>query len=142
MPAPRWVARANKVGLNRLTKFIAPWAPGWAIVIHRGRKSGRTLRTPLWAFRRKDGYVIALTYGSGADWVRNVLAEGGCELESRRHHYELGSPRLYRDDTASDMPAFIRLMLRRVIKAPEFLSLDIVNELPTKTPSRGAATSS
>jgi hypothetical protein len=40
MPAPRWLARANKVGLNRLAAFIAPWAPGWAVVIHRGRRSG------------------------------------------------------------------------------------------------------
>ena len=146
MPAPRWVARANKKGLNRLTKFIAPWAPGWAVVIHRGRKSGRTFRTPLWAFRRRGGYVIALTYGSSADWVRNVLAAGGCELESRRRHYQLGAPRLYRDENASDMPgmewAFIRFMLRRVIKAPEFLSLDVVGELPTTTSSRSGTTSS
>ena len=113
MPAPRWVARANKKGLNRLTKFVAPWAPGWAVVIHRGRKSGRTFRTPLWAFRRRGGYVIALTYGSSADWVRNVLAAGGCELESRRRHYQLGAPRLYRDENVSDMPALIRFMLRR-----------------------------
>ena len=34
------------------------------------------------------------------------------------------------DENATDMPAFIRFMLRRVIKAPEFLSLDIVSELP------------
>jgi deazaflavin-dependent oxidoreductase (nitroreductase family) len=142
MPAPRWVARANKMGLNRLTKFVAPWAPGWAVVIHRGRKSGRTFRTPLWAFRRGNGYVIALTYGSSADWVRNVVAAGGCELESRRRHYQLSAPRLYRDENASDMPAFIRFMLRRVIKAPEFLGLDIVGELPTETASRTEATSS
>jgi hypothetical protein len=31
MPAPRSIARANKIGLNRITKFIAPCAPGWAI---------------------------------------------------------------------------------------------------------------
>ncbi|HYZ66874.1 MAG TPA: nitroreductase family deazaflavin-dependent oxidoreductase [Mycobacterium sp.] len=142
MPAPRWVARANKIGLNQLTKFIAPWAPGWAVVIHRGRKSGRTFRTPLWAFRRQGGFVIALTYGPSADWVRNVMAAGGCEVESRRRRYRLGNPRLYRDENASDMPAFIRFMLRRVIKAPEFLSLDIVSELPTKTTPRSQATSS
>jgi deazaflavin-dependent oxidoreductase (nitroreductase family) len=142
MPAPRWVAKANKAGLNRLTKFVAPWAPGWAVVIHRGRKSGRTFRTPLWAFRRGDGFVIALTYGSGADWVRNVMAADGCEVESRRRHYQLGNPRLYQDENASDMPAFIRLMLRRVIKAPEFLSLDIVSELPAETESRKGTTSS
>ncbi|MGV0782111.1 nitroreductase family deazaflavin-dependent oxidoreductase [Mycolicibacterium sp. XJ775] len=127
MPAPRWVAQANKIGLNKLARFIAPWAPGWAVVIHRGRKSGRTFRTPLWAFRREHGYVIALTYGPQADWVRNVLAAGGCELESRRHTYRLTAPEVYTDDKATDMPAFIRFMLRRVIKAPEFLSLKIAD---------------
>jgi deazaflavin-dependent oxidoreductase (nitroreductase family) len=131
MPAPRWVARANKAGLNRVTQFIAPWAPGWAVVVHRGRKSGRTFRTPLWAFRRPDGYVIALTYGSNADWVRNVLAAGGCELETRRRRYQVSAPWVYRDENATGMPAFIRFMLRRVIKAPEFLSVDVVRELAT-----------
>src|SRR6185369_12373176 len=119
MPAPRWVARANKKGLNRLTKFVAPWAPGWAVVIHRGRKSGRTFETPLSAFRRRGGYVIALTYGSGADWVRNVIAAGGCEIRSRRRHFQMGAPRLYSDETATDIPQFISFMLRRVIKALE-----------------------
>ncbi|KAA0118371.1 nitroreductase family deazaflavin-dependent oxidoreductase [Mycolicibacterium sp. P9-22] len=133
MPAPRWLARANKIGLNRLTRFVAPWAPGWAVVIHRGRTSGRTFRTPLWAFQRPHGYVIALTYGSQADWVRNVLAAGGCELETRRHRYQLTSPVVYRDESAAAMPIFIRFMLRRVIKAPEFLSLDTAGETP-RTP--------
>ncbi len=131
MPAPRWVARANKAGLNRVTKFIAPWAPGWAVVVHHGRKSGKTFRTPLWAFRRQDGFVIALTYGPEADWVRNVISAGGCELETRRRRYQVGDPRVYRDENATDMPAFIRFMLRRVIKAPEFLSVDVVRELAT-----------
>ncbi len=131
MPAPRWVARANKAGLNRVTKFIAPWAPGWAVVVHRGRKSGKTFRTPLWAFRRQDGFVVALTYGAEADWVRNVISAGGCELETRRRRYQVGDPRVYRDENATDMPAFIRFMLRRVIKAPEFLSVEVVRELAT-----------
>ncbi|ASW85323.1 nitroreductase family deazaflavin-dependent oxidoreductase [Mycobacterium intracellulare] len=131
MPAPRWVARANKIGLNRFTKYIAPWAPGWAIVVHRGRKSGRTFRTPLWAFRRHSGFVIALTYGPETDWVRNVLAAGGCELQTRRRRYQLGAPVVFRDEDATDMPAFIRFMLRKVIKAPEFLRLDIVSQLAT-----------
>jgi deazaflavin-dependent oxidoreductase (nitroreductase family) len=131
MPAPRWVARANKIGLKRFTKYIAPWAPGWGVVVHRGRKSGRTFRTPLWVFRRPNGFVIALTYGPETDWVRNVLAAGGCELQTRRRRYQLGAPVVFRDENATDMPAFIRFMLRRVIKAPEFLRLDIVSQLAT-----------
>lgn len=129
MPAPRWVATANKIGLNRVTRYIAPWAPGWGVVIHRGRKSGRVFRTPLWVFRRDNGFVIALTYGPGTDWVRNVLAAGGCELQTRRRHYQLGAPTLFRDENATGMPKFIRFMLRWVIKAPEFLQLDVVREL-------------
>lgn len=130
MPTPRWVAHANKFSLNLLTRYIAPWAPGWALVVHRGRKSGRVFRTPLWAFRRQNRYVIALTYGAESDWVRNVLAASGCELLTRLHHYEVGSPRVYHDVRASEMPLPVRFMLRYVIRAPEFLSLDIVRELP------------
>ncbi|GAB2449529.1 nitroreductase family deazaflavin-dependent oxidoreductase [Nocardia tengchongensis] len=130
MPTPRWVAHANKFSLNLITRYIAPWAPGWALVVHRGRKSGRVFRTPLWAFRRQNRYVIALTYGSESDWVRNVLAADGCELRTRLRHYEVGSPRVYRDARAADMPLPIRLMLRYVLRAPDFLSVDILRELP------------
>lgn len=126
MPAPRWVAKLNKAGLNKGTRLIAGRAPGWAVVVHHGRKSGREFRTPLWAFRRGDEFVIALTYGSESDWVRNVLAAGGCELESRGRRYRLAEPRVYRDEEAGDMPAPIRFMLSRVIKAPEFLRMRIV----------------
>ncbi|MCP9625360.1 nitroreductase family deazaflavin-dependent oxidoreductase [Nocardia otitidiscaviarum] len=133
MPAPRWVARVNKAGLNRITKFIAPWAPGWAVVVHRGRKSGKVFRTPLWAFRRDGGFVIALTYGAESDWVRNVLAAGHFQLETRRRTYEVDNPHVYRDPTAAGMPAFIRFMLRYVIKAPDFLSANVVRELTPTT---------
>jgi hypothetical protein len=91
--------------------------------------SGRTFQTPLFAFRRGNEFVIALTYGSQSDWVRNVLAAGGCEIEARRRRYQVGNPTLYRDDRASDMPAFIRFILRRVLKAPEFLRVEVVREL-------------
>ena len=134
MPAPRWVARFNKAGLNRITGLVAPWAPGWAVVVHRGRKSGRVFRTTLWAFRRGGSYVIALTYGAGSDWVRNVVAGGGCELQSRGRRYRLANPQIYRDEKAADLPAPIRLVLRRVIKAPDFLRLDIADEVDEPAP--------
>ena len=31
----------------------------------------------------RDGYLLALTYGPDSDWVKNVLAAGGCELVTR-----------------------------------------------------------
>ena len=83
MPLSRRVAHFNRRVTNRLTRHIAWWAPGFAIVTHVGRRSGRTYRTPVNVFRDGDRYVFALTYGRDADWVRNVLAAGRCEIRTR-----------------------------------------------------------
>src|SRR3569833_1710262 len=64
------VARFNRVATNQVLKHVAGWAPGFAMVVHKGRKSGREFRTPVNVFRTKDGIVVALTYGPGADWVK------------------------------------------------------------------------
>jgi hypothetical protein len=45
MAIPRTIGRWNKVGLNRVTRRIAPWLPGFGVVEHRGRRSGRRYRT-------------------------------------------------------------------------------------------------
>ena len=81
MAIPRTVGRWNKVGLNRVTRRIAPWLPGFGVVVHRGRRSGRIYRTPVNVFPTGHGYRFALTYGADTDWVKNVLAAGGCQLE-------------------------------------------------------------
>jgi len=122
MPIPRMVARLNKVGLNRVTRHIAPWAPGLGVVVHHGRRSGREYQTPVNVFTVGDGYVIALTYGQAADWVKNVLAEGGCELRTRGSAVRLTAPRLYRDETRHDIRPFERQVLR-IIGVADFLSL-------------------
>nr|WP_222854273.1 nitroreductase family deazaflavin-dependent oxidoreductase [Fodinicola acaciae] len=118
----RSVARFNKRGLNRVTGPLGPWLPGFAVVVHRGRKSGATYRTPVNYFRTSHGYVFALTYGSEADWVRNVLAAGGCQLHVRSRFIPLTAPRLYEDPARSDMPLVVRLILGRA-KVTEFLEL-------------------
>lgn len=62
MPIPRVVAHWNKVGLNRVTRHIAPWLPGLGVVVHRGRRSGSVYQTPVNVFTTADGFVFALTY--------------------------------------------------------------------------------
>ena len=82
MPAPRWLARINLHVTNRLLGPLATRLPGMAVVMHLGRKTHRRYRTPVLVFRRGSRLIIALTYGRESQWVRNVLAEGGCELET------------------------------------------------------------
>lgn len=92
MPAPRSVARFNRQFTNRLALRIAGYLPGFAIVRHVGRKSGRAYRAPVNAFAIVGGYIIALTYGSESDWVKNVLAAGSCELQTRGRRVRLFNP--------------------------------------------------
>jgi deazaflavin-dependent oxidoreductase (nitroreductase family) len=79
----RWLARINIVLTNRITSRFAARLPGFGILTHVGRKSGRVYGTPVNVFRVPEGFLIALTYGRESEWVRNVIAAGGCKLETR-----------------------------------------------------------
>ena len=131
MPAPRSVARFNKRFTNRLTSRVAGYLPGFAIVGHVGRKSGRTYHTPVNAFRADGGYVIALTYGAESDWVKNVLAAGSCELLMRGRRVCLTDPRIYTDKTMSWAPLPVRLILG-LIDAPQYMLLSLAHPRPVK----------
>src|SRR6266542_2693201 len=104
MPIPRFVGRFNKYVTNPLARLVAGWLPPFAVVVHRGRVSGRVYRTPVAAFRSRDGLVVALTYGAGADWVRNVLKDEGCTVRMLGRVREATGPVGERDDQAVPRP--------------------------------------
>jgi deazaflavin-dependent oxidoreductase (nitroreductase family) len=122
MPLPRTLARWNKVGLNRVTRRVAPWMPGFGVVVHLGRHSGRRYQTPVNVFPAGDGYLLALTYGPDSDWVKNVLAVGGCELMTRGRTVRLVSPQLIHDETRRGIRPLERNVLR-MLGVADFLSL-------------------
>lgn len=68
------------------------------------------------------GLVIALTYGPRTDWVRNVLAAGGCTVETRGHLLACHSPRLFRDSGRS-RTGFVARAALGVLGVDEFLEL-------------------
>ncbi|MFI6265316.1 nitroreductase family deazaflavin-dependent oxidoreductase [Micromonospora sp. NPDC051006] len=121
MVLPRRLARFNRVVTNRVTGPLAGWLPGFAVVIHGGRRSGREYRPPINIFRTSDGYVAALTYGV-TDWANNVLAAGGCALEIRGRQVPLTRPRLVHDPTRRDMPPVVRQLVG-MIGVTDFLYL-------------------
>lgn len=122
MPLPRGVAHFNRRATNRVTRRIAGWCPGFALLFHTGRRSGHVYRTPINAFRGGDGYRIALTYGVESDWVRNVMAAGGCEIETERRRIALTHPRIVRDPSRRWAPPVVRQVLG-VIGASQYLQL-------------------
>lgn len=127
MPAPRWVARMNRRVTNRVLGPLVTRLPGFATLIHEGRKTGKTYRTPLNVFRRPSGYVIALTYGPETEWVRNVLASGHCRIEMRGSVHELAQPRLIHDESRRPVPRLVRIPLR-LMRVNDFLELSFADE--------------
>jgi deazaflavin-dependent oxidoreductase (nitroreductase family) len=122
MPIPRWMARFNRQVTNRLTLRVAPFLPGFGVVVHTGRQSGRQYRTPVNVFPRSGGFVVALTYGPDSQWVRNVLASGGCAMVTRGRTWQLNRPRLFHDARHQAVPPPVRVVLG-LVHADDFLDL-------------------
>jgi deazaflavin-dependent oxidoreductase (nitroreductase family) len=122
MPIPDSVARFNRVATNRVARPFAGRLPGFALVRHKGRRSGRAYETPVNIFRRPDGYIAALMYGSDRDWVKNVMAAGGCELEIRGNIVQVGEPEIVHDPDRGDMPSGVRQILG-LIGVTDFLHM-------------------
>ena len=118
----RRMAHFNRRVTNRLTRPFARWLPGFGIVVHEGRRSKREYRTPVNVFRAPDGYVIALTYGTESEWVRNVRAADGCELITRGRRTRLRSPEIRHDESRRLVPAPVRPVLR-LLRVADFLHL-------------------
>jgi deazaflavin-dependent oxidoreductase (nitroreductase family) len=121
MPLPREMAKFNRRFTNRLTRHIAGWAPGFALVQHVGRRTGRHYETPVNVFVRPDRYVFALTYAE-TEWIKNVVAAGQCTIRTRRHNVQLANPERIHDPTRklASLPA--RWILR-LLGVEDFIAL-------------------
>ena len=92
MPLPRWLARVNRRVFNprEMRRGDRP------VLIHVGRSSDKTYRTPLDAHPLPDGYLFIPLYGPRTDWLKNVLVAGGARLSIAGEEIELESPRMVR----------------------------------------------
>src|SRR6266481_616047 len=130
MPFPRWLARFNLYVTNRILSPLARFVPGMAVVVHTGRKTRRRYRTPVVVFQRGRHFIIALTYGRESQWVQNVLAQDGCDLETVRRTMRLTRPRIVHDPQRQSMPSPVRIALR-LINVSDFLEMNLTAETGT-----------
>ena len=135
MKLSRRFARFNKRVTNRVQGLYAWLVPPWAVILHRGRRSGRQYRTPLFAFRRDRMLVIALLYGEESEWLRNLRAGGGRVIR-RGRTFTVGPPEVI--DT-SGAPVLARLSSpeRAYCQLAERLAiLEVGEQLPGFGPRR------
>lgn len=124
MPIPRAVARFNRFVTNPLLRLVAGWMPGFCILRHVGRRSGREYSIPLNVFEDGTGFVFALTYGSGTDWLKNVFAAGGCVITRYLRDIPLDRPRFLTEaEGMAVMPLPVRAILKE-LDVTEFVRLE------------------
>jgi len=92
---------------NRLVLSLAGTRllPLYGVITHRGRRSGKTYRTPVVVRPTSDGFVVPMPWGEGTDWYRNVRAAGGCVIRWKGRDYPLTQPEVI-DDPAAVGAAF------------------------------------
>ncbi|WP_283135893.1 nitroreductase family deazaflavin-dependent oxidoreductase [Rhizohabitans arisaemae] len=122
MPMPKWWGHVNKTVFN--PRAIA--GGKWPVLIHVGRVSGVTYRTPLDAYPVDGGYLFVLVYGSRSDWVRNVLAADGARLRVDGREVRLVYPRLVGEDEAFQAMPKEAARPPKVLRITEFLRMDLV----------------
>jgi len=108
--------------INPITRLFAGILPGFAMLTHVGRKSGRTYHTPINVFRRGDHYVFSLTYGSDVQWLKNIFATGSVEMRTRGRDIRLIEPELIVDPDLHLIPLPLRIV-GKANRVTEFLRM-------------------
>jgi deazaflavin-dependent oxidoreductase (nitroreductase family) len=87
--------------------------PMWALLYHRGRKSGRVYTSPITAIPRGEWFWLGLAFGEESGWARNVLAAGQGRVRYRGVEYNLTEPTVVDGDAVgSELPPITRFFMR------------------------------
>lgn len=119
MQLPQRLARFNRHVTNPVQRMWAGWLPGFGILEHVGRRSGKPYRTPLNVFSAevddKPAVAILLTYGPDRDWLKNLNAAGGGRMRRNGKTFGLIQPRtLTKAEAAPYVSARSRALFSRL----------------------------
>jgi hypothetical protein len=101
------VRRLNRSLTNpRVMRTAGTDATQTSVIQHSGRTSGRVYQTPVDTIPAKTGFLIALPYGTRADWVRNVLTSGSATVVTRGERVDVDRPSIVATaDVEGQIPA-------------------------------------
>ncbi len=129
MPLPGALARFNKKVTNRITLPFAARLPSFAVIEHKGRRSGNAYRTPVNCWVDGEEAIVALTYGADTDWLKNLQASGGGSLVIKGRRHGCGPPTIDGHEVGVRLPVPVRVML-------SLLDVDRYAILPLLNPAR------
>ncbi len=103
---PPWLERLQLKYVNPVMTPVAKRLPGFTVLKHRGRKSGRAYETVVNSYRKDNVFAVILAHGK-TNWVKNVLAAGGAEVKVFGREFEITNPRIL--PAGSDDPSLPRI---------------------------------
>lgn len=109
---PSWLPGVNKAFINRVQALWAPYVPPYAVIVHKGRKTGTEYRTPVMAFRSGSAIAVPLPYGERTDWARNLLAAGRGGVERLGRLHRVVEPRVV--SGPDELPPLLKPLTRYV----------------------------
>ena len=93
MLIPVWLERFQIKYVNPVLRPLSKRMPGFAVITHRGRTSGKEYETIVTAYRKGSVLAIGLIHGK-TNWVKNVLAAGEADIHVGRKDLHLTNPRV------------------------------------------------
>jgi deazaflavin-dependent oxidoreductase (nitroreductase family) len=113
-PVLDFIRRMNKSVSNpRVMRTAGTTETETAVIEHVGRTSGQTYQTPIDVIPTRTGLLVALPYGTRADWTRNVLAAGAATVVTQGERVAVDRPTIVAAaDVASLIPSRTMRMLR------------------------------
>jgi deazaflavin-dependent oxidoreductase (nitroreductase family) len=106
---PSSMQKAPAGGIRAVTHLFNPLAmllagtrlfPLYAVLEHRGRRSGKLFRTPVVARKVDDGFIVPMPWGEGTDWYRNVRAARQATIRWKGRTYPVDHPEVLEGDAS------------------------------------------
>jgi deazaflavin-dependent oxidoreductase (nitroreductase family) len=113
MIMPVWLERFQIKYVNPLLRPLSKRMPGFAVISHRGRTSGKEYETIVTAYRKGNLLAIGLVHGK-TNWVKNVLAAGEADIHVGRKDLHLVNPRVLPAGTVdATLPRIPQMLAKR-----------------------------
>ncbi|MET0450785.1 MAG: nitroreductase family deazaflavin-dependent oxidoreductase [Mycobacterium sp.] len=113
MLIPVWLERFQIKYVNPVLRPLSKRMPGFAVITHRGRTSGKEYETIVTAYRKGSVLAIGLIHGK-TNWVKNVLAAGEADIHVGREDLHLTNPRVLPAGTVdTTLPRIPRMLAKR-----------------------------
>ena len=110
---PVWVENLQIKYMNPVMAPLAKRLPGFSVVTHRGRKSGKQYETTVSSFRKDNVLAIGLLHGK-TNWVKNVLAAGEADIRVSGKDLHVVNPRVLPVGTVDpSLPKIAQIVAKR-----------------------------